>query len=222
MILYLASKSGSSWSLRPWILMRELRIAFEERVVPFAPGSSYDRFREFSPTGRLPCLLDGDDAIWDSLAIVEHLAERHPGVWPDDRRARSWARSASAEMHSGFAALRQTCPMTFAPNPPIALPREDLARDIARLDDLWTEGLSRFGGPFLTGDRFTAVDAFFTPVAFRFRAYGLRAGSHAMAYVERLLQLDGMKEWHLAAAEEVQQSAHGSSQAAGARRLAQK
>ncbi|HQY70835.1 MAG TPA: glutathione S-transferase N-terminal domain-containing protein, partial [Pseudomonadales bacterium] len=105
--LYIANKNYSSWSLRPWVLMRELRIAFDERLVPFAPGSNFERFRAFSPTGKVPCLHDGATVVWDSLAIAEYLAERHAGVWPSDARARAWARSAAAEMHSGFGALRQ-------------------------------------------------------------------------------------------------------------------
>ena len=145
-------------------------------VVPFADGSSYARFREFSPTRRLPCLRDGDEMVWDSMAIIEYLAERRAEVWPKDPRARTWARCASAEMHAGFDALRRTCPMDCGSRILLESVGSDLAHDLGRLDELWTDGLRMHGGPFLAGDRFTAVDAFFAAVAFRFRTYGLQAG----------------------------------------------
>ena len=110
--LYIANKNYSSWSLRPWLLMRVLAIPFEERLTPFPTGSSWSLYRPFSPSGRVPCLIDDGWAVWDSLAIAEYLAERHAGVWPSDARARAWARSAAAEMHSSFTALRNTCPMS--------------------------------------------------------------------------------------------------------------
>ena len=110
--LHIANKNYSSWSLRPWLLMRMLAIPFEERLTPFPTGSSWSLFRPFSPNGRVPCLIDDGWAVWDSLAIAEYLAERHAGVWPSDARARAWARSAAAEMHSSFTALRNACPMS--------------------------------------------------------------------------------------------------------------
>ena len=112
--LYIANKNYSSWSLRPWVLMKTLDIPFAEQLVPFADGTSgasRDRFRAFSPTGKVPCMVDGATAVWESLGIVEYLAERHPGVWPLDPDARTWARCASAEMHAGFTALRSLCTM---------------------------------------------------------------------------------------------------------------
>ena len=203
MILYIANRNSSSWSLRPWILMRVLGLAFEERVIPFAEGSSYARFREFSPTGRLPCLRNGAELVWDSMAIIEYLAERRAEVWPEEPSARAWARCASAEMHAGFAALRRTCPMDCRSRTLVGSIGSDLSRDLARLDELWTEGLRMHGGPFLAGDRFTAVDAFFAPVAFRFRTYGLQAGPQALAYVSRLLDLPAMQEWDSAASDDL-------------------
>ena len=104
--LFIANKNYSSWSLRPWVLMRSLEVPFEERIVPLEQGSCWDSYRKFSPNGRVPCLHDGDTVVWDSLAITEYLAERHPGVWPTDAATRAWARSASAEMHSGFRVIR--------------------------------------------------------------------------------------------------------------------
>src|SRR3569623_3434330 len=107
--LYIANKNYSSWSLRPWLLMVERDIAFQEHLVALQDGSSWAAFRVFSPNGKVPCLRDGDSVVWDSLAIAEYLAERHPGVWPAEPKARAWARSASAEMHSGFTALCCFC-----------------------------------------------------------------------------------------------------------------
>src|SRR3954464_4457289 len=109
--LYIANRNYSSWSLRPWLLMRELGIAFSEHLEPFADGSSFDAFRKFSPNGKVPCLHDEQTVVWDSLGITEYLAERHPHVWPQHPQSRAWARCATAEMHSGFNALRQHCTM---------------------------------------------------------------------------------------------------------------
>lgn len=199
--LYIANKNYSSWSLRPWVLMRALGIPFDETLVPFlgGVGANWDAFRAFSPTGKVPCLRDGDAVVWDSLAIAEYLAERHAGVWPADPRARAWARCAAAEMHSGFPGLRSVCTMNCGVRVRIEAPGEALRRDVARIDELWNEGLARFGGPFLAGDAFTAADAFYAPVAFRIQSYGLQAGAAAMAYAQRLLDLPAMREWYAAA-----------------------
>ncbi|AMO95675.1 glutathione S-transferase, N-terminal domain protein [Collimonas fungivorans] len=197
--LYIANKNYSSWSLRPWVLMRELGLAFKEHVVPFAdgaPGSNWDAFRIFSPTGKVPALNDGGTVVWDSLGITEYLAERHEGVWPSDPQARSWARCAAAEMHSGFGALREHCTMNCGIRVRIEQLPASLKSDIARLDELWGEGLQRFGGPFLAGANFSAVDAFFAPVAFRIQTYGLKLGPAAQAYAVRLLDLPAMRQWH--------------------------
>jgi glutathione S-transferase len=194
--LYIANKNYSSWSLRPWILLRELSIRFEERLVPFEPKSSWDTFRTFSPTGKVPCLIDGDEIVWDSLAITEYLAERHPGVWPASARARTWARCAAAEMHSGFGALRERCPMNCGVRARLKEVPEPLQRDIDRIGELWNEGLHRFGGPYLAGERFSAVDAFFAPVAFRVQTYVVPLEGSAMAYASRLLALPSMQGWY--------------------------
>jgi len=191
--LYIANKSYSSWSLRPWVLMSELGIPFEETLVPFGAGAG---FRTFSPSGRVPCLHDGDAVVWDSLAIVEYLADDHPAVWPPNRAARAWARSASAEMHSGFAALRTQCGMICGLRIRLHEIGAALKADIDRIGELWSEGLDRFGGPFLAGNTLTAVDAFFAPVAFRVQTYGLALPDPAAAYVERLLALPSMRRWY--------------------------
>jgi glutathione S-transferase len=193
--LYIANKNYSSWSLRPWVLMRELAIAFSERLVAFESGSNWQMFRSFSPTGTVPCLVDQGTVVWDSLGIAEYLAERHDGVWPEDAQARAWARCAAAEMHSGFATLRERCTMNIGIRVRLHDMPDVLAEEIARIGELWNEGLQRFGGPFLGGRTFTAVDAFFAPVAFRAQTYGLQFGAAADSYVERLLALSSMQSW---------------------------
>jgi glutathione S-transferase len=197
--LYIGNKNYSSWSLRPWVLMRELGITFAEHVVAFDPGTSWTKFRAFSPSGKVPCLVDGSTVVWDSLGITEYLAERHAGVWPADAAARAWARCAAAEMHSGFGALRSTCSMNCGLRVRLHETSPALQRDLDRIDELWSEGLGRFGGPFLAGAAFGAVDAFYAPVAFRVRTYGLALSAPATAYVERLLALPSMLDWNRAA-----------------------
>jgi len=201
--LHIANKNYSSWSLRPWVLLTELGIPFEEAQHYFPEdGPSYPEFHKFSPTGFVPVLDDGDIKVWDTLAIVLHVAEAHPEVWPASPVARSWARSATAEMHSGFGTLRNICGMNVGlrARPPVM--DTALSRDIVRLDELWTEGLTRFGGPFLAGDKFTAVDAFFCPVAFRAQTYSLPFRNKA--YITRLLTLPAMKRWYEAGIAETQ------------------
>jgi glutathione S-transferase len=197
--LYIANKNYSSWSLRPWVLMRTLEIPFEERFVTFESSGSFTKFRAFSPSGKVPCLQDGATTVWDSLAITEYLAERHSTVWPADSRTRAWARSAAAEMHSGFGTLRERCTMNCGIRVRLFEKPAALEQDIARLAELWGEGLRRFGGPFLAGERFTAVDAFFAPVAFRIQTYGLELPPEAMDYAGRLLDLPSMRDWYASA-----------------------
>jgi glutathione S-transferase len=201
--LDIANKNYSSWSLRPWVLLTTLGIPFEERLHPFpADRPSYPEFRAFSPSGLVPVLHDGANAVWESLSIVEYLAERHDGVWPDDAATRAWARSAAAEMHGGFSALRNTCGMNCGIR--VRLPRIEppLQGNLDRIEELWTEGPDRFGGPFLAGPAFSAVDAFFCPVAFRIQSYGLPLGARAKAYADRLLALPAMQDWYDAALKE--------------------
>lgn len=194
--LHIANKNYSSWSLRPWVLMRTLNIPFTEQIHPLSAGSSWNSYRTFSPNGRVPCLQDGEQTVWDSLAIVEYLAEVYPQVWPADKSARAWARSASAEMHSGFQTLRNTCGMSCGHRIQLKEISPALQKDIARINELWNEGLQKFGGAFLAGEKFTAVDAFFAPVAFRCQTYGLPLTGAAQDYLTRLLNLDSMKEWY--------------------------
>ena len=200
--LYIGNKNYSSWSLRPWVLMQALHIHFEERLVTFDPGSSWDKFRPFSRSGLVPCLHDGDIKVWDSLAIAEYLAEHYPGVWPKDPGARAWARCVTAEMHSGFAALRGQCPMNCGLRVELNGIDEALQANINRIDEIWTEGIERFGGPYLAGAAFSAADAFYAPVAFRIQTFDLPLGNTAMVYAHRLLELPAMKEWYKAALRE--------------------
>jgi glutathione S-transferase len=207
--LYIANKNYSSWSLRPWAVLKALGIPFEERLQVFADGPNAPVFSQFSPTSKVPCLHAEGLVVWDSLAIVEFLAERHAGVWPADVAARAWARCAAAEMHSGFATLRNDCSMTVGQRIRMHHLSERLLADIARFDELWCEGLQRFGGPFLAGATFTAVDAFYAPVVFRVRSYGLPVSSIAAAYVEQMLAYPVLMEWEAAAlAEPWREAAH--------------
>ena len=205
--LYIANKNYSSWSLRPWVLMKALGIAFEERMRPFAYGPDAPP-RDFSPTGKVPCLDDDGLLVWDSLAICEYLAESHEGVWPVDQAARALARSAAAEMHSGFQALRNACPMSVGLTVSVPSPSEAVKADLARLSALWNEGLARFGGPYLAGAEFSAADAFFAPVAFRIQTYGLTIDGAAADYAPRLLSLPAMREWTAAAEAETWREPH--------------
>lgn len=207
--LHIANKNYSSWSLRPWVLMRALGIAFDEQLHFFGEGSNHAAFRAFSPTGKVPCLHDGEVVVWDSLAIAEYLAEKHPQVWPADRRARAWARSVAAEMHTGFTTLRTQCSMSCGHR--VKLHRIDpaLQQDLNRLDEIFAFGLAEWGGPFLTGEHFTAADAFFCPVAFRVQSHGLTLSAPSQAYIQRLLDLPVMREWYAAGlAETVRHDAH--------------
>jgi glutathione S-transferase len=196
--LHIANKNYSSWSLRPWVLMKTLDISM------FTAPAGTEQFRHFSPNGRVPCLVDGDVVVWESIAIIEYLAERHPGVWPADPVARAWARSASAEMHAGFGTLRDRCTMNIGIRVKLHDRPDGLARELARMAALWTDGLGRFGGPFLAGSEFTAVDAMFAPVAFRAQTYAVLTDPVSVAYIQRLLELPAMREWETAALRETE------------------
>ncbi|MBJ7276245.1 glutathione S-transferase family protein [Marinobacter salarius] len=193
--LHIANKNYSSWSLRPWVLMKELGIEFDEQLIVFGDEPTWEAYRRLSPSGKVPCLTDESTTVWDSLAIIEYLAERHEGVWPKDAKARAWARCAAAEMHSGFQSLRDICSMNVGLRIRMNTVSEGLQKDVDRIDSLWSHGLQQFGGPFLAGDRFSAVDAFFAPVVYRVRTYGLDLSEGAAAYVERVLALGSMQQW---------------------------
>ena len=200
--LYIGNKNYSSWSLRAWVLMKTAGIPFrEQRIALYQPNWGV-RIRAVSPSGKLPCLHDGDVVVWDTLSIAEYLAERHPGLWPSDANARAWARSAAAEMHSGFANLRDEMGMNLRVRAKQA-PSPAVAAEIGRIASLWREGRERHGagGDHLCG-AFTIVDAFYCPVAFRFQSYGVSLDGAAAAYQQTLLALPAMREWAEAAARE--------------------
>ncbi|MBB3981641.1 glutathione S-transferase [Sphingobium fontiphilum] len=193
--LITANRNYSSWSLRPWVLMTVLGIPFVDRIEPFAAPVNYDAFRSFSPTGQVPALIDGERTVWDSLGIGLYLADRHQGVWPLGEAQRAYAQCATAEMHSGFSTLRNDCTMNVGVRVEPHEHSPALRRDIARLAELWGQGLDGFGGPFLAGPEFSLVDAFFAPVAFRVRTYRLDVGPAGTAWVEHMLALPAMREW---------------------------
>ena len=203
--LVIANKNYSSWSLRPWVLMRAAGIAFEEQQLSLGAPDFRVRVRTASAAGKVPVLIDDDLTVWDSLAIVEYLAERFPdaGVWPANAAARAHARSACAEMHSGFGALRSQMPMNVCAQLPGRGWNIAVQRDIDRICALWAGLRSRHGadGPYLCG-RFSATDAFFAPVVFRFNTYAPALPETAQAYVTTLLALPAMREWSAAAAQE--------------------
>ena len=199
--LITANRNYSSWSLRPWILMRALGIAFDDRIEPFTKPSNYDEFRSFSPSGQVPVLIDGGRTVHDSLGIALYLADRHDGVWPHGEDARAFAQCAVTEMHGGFSALRGQCTMNVGVRVKTGTHDAALARDVARVREIFGTGLARFGGPWLAGAQFTVLDAFFAPVAFRARTYALDMAA-GQAWVDHILAHSAMLEWEAAALRE--------------------
>jgi glutathione S-transferase len=203
--LVIGSKNYSSWSMRPWLLMRELDIEFEEVQIPLRQPDSLERKLAFSPSGKVPILIDGDLRVWDSLAIIEHLAERFSDkrLWPAESDARTLARSVSAEMHSGFASLRARMPMNCRAHRPEAGRGPGVQEDVSRVCAIWRECRSRHEsvGEFLFGE-FTAADAMFAPVASRFRTYGVELDGVEARYAQAILALPAVADWTLAAREE--------------------
>ncbi|HWK97606.1 MAG TPA: glutathione S-transferase family protein [Pseudolabrys sp.] len=197
--LVIGNKNYSSWSMRPWIAMKAAGIAFEEILIPlYGPGSA-EAILKYSPAGKVPILHDGDFAVWDSLAILEYLAEKFPDaqLWPSDAQARARARSVSAEMHSGFQALRQHCTMNlWLPPKPRPMPDEVYA-NMKRIETIWAECRAQYGqgGPFLFGKRFGNADAMYAPVVARFRNYGLPVGPATLAYMDAVMATPAWQEW---------------------------
>jgi len=227
--LITANRNYSSWSLRPWVLMKALNIGFEDHILYFSsPAENNANFKPLSPNAMVPCLhhnIDGEKrTVWDSLSIIEYLAEHHDGVWPDDIQARTWARCAAAEMHGGFNMLRNLCPMSIGVRAKLydsvdsqcgvhndysepTIDHSKLAKlnnDIRRINELWCEGLERFGGPWLAGKNFSAVDAFYAPVVYRFRTYGLRVEGQAQKWFQSMIEHPAMVAWEQEALSEVQ------------------
>ncbi len=210
--LITANRNYSSWSLRPWLLMKALGIPFEDRLEPFTKPDNYEDFRAFSPTGQVPLLIDDDRLIPDSLGIALYLAERHDGVWPADEEARIFAQGAVAEMHGGFGHLRNDCTMNVGVRVTPKPMSEGLRRNVARVREIFETGLARFGGPWLAGAEFTAADAFYAPVAFRIRTYGLDVGAGengGQTWVDHLLAHPAMLDWEAQAlAEDWREASH--------------
>jgi glutathione S-transferase len=199
--LYIGNKNYSSWSLRGWLAGRLSGAPFEEKMVQLRGESMPDPAnRAFSPSGRVPCLHDGEVVIWDSFAIAEYLAERHPGMWPSDRATRAWARCVAAEMHSGFFALRGEMTMCIKERVDVRPWSQALSADIARVTEIWDEGRRRFAqaGAYLCGP-FSLADAFYAPVAFRFRTYAVAPADAAGDYLAALLAQPFVREWEQAA-----------------------
>ncbi len=203
--LYIGNKNYSSWSMRPWVLQKQAQIPFETVIVrfdSFAPESSFKQMiGQVTPAGRVPVLVDGDLAIWDTLSIAEYLAEKHPEkkLWPVDRALRARARSVCAEMHSGFSALRQACPMNIEASLPEigALVWRDnpaVRADVERIAQMWSGLLQASGGPMLFGD-FSIADAYFAPVCMRLATYQLPVPAAITSYVARVQALPGVAAW---------------------------
>ncbi len=204
--LTIGNKNSSSWSLRPWLAMKMANLAFEEVLIPLKTAETKARILNLSPSGKVPALKidDGGQSwtVWDSLAIAETVAERHPEarLWPEDTRARAQARSVVAEMHSGFPELRKALSMDIAARHPTPALDDQVQADIARVVAIWTEALaaSKGKGGFLFGG-FGIADAFFAPVVTRFETYGVHLPAVAQAYSQRVLALPAMQEWIAAA-----------------------
>jgi glutathione S-transferase len=197
--LVIGNKNYSSWSMRPWLALRAGDIAFDEIFIPLYTGEAdKKRLLAYTPSGKVPVLIDGDGTVWDSLAIIEYAAERFPQarLWPEDRASRAYARSISAEMHSGFAALRNECGMNLH-RPVGAIPLSAQARaDIARIQQIWTDCRKRYGksGPFLFG-AFSGADAMFAPVVHRFRIYAIEVEPEVRDYMAAMTALPAFEEW---------------------------
>ena len=204
--LYIGNKNYSSWSMRPWVLLKQAGIPFEEGMVrfdSFEPGSAFKTAANaVNPVGKVPALVDGDLAVWDTLAIAEYLAEQFPDkhLWPADKADRARARSVCAEMHSGFGALRSHCPMNIEARLPqvghlVWRDQHGVRADVQRLESMWRSLLEVHGGKhFLFGD-FSIADAFFAPVCMRLKTYALPVAADTAAYIERVSQAPGVAAW---------------------------
>jgi glutathione S-transferase len=198
LFLLIGNKSYSSWSMRPWMAMKVAGIAFAEEVISLDAADFKERVGAISPTGKVPCLVDGEIQVWESLAILDYLAEKYPqaGLWPATDGARAHARSIAAEMHAGFVPLRQNCPMNFRR----AAKRREVAAEVTdnvnRIEAMWADCRARFGhgGPFLFG-RFGAADAMYAPVVSRFHTYAIDVGRETRAYMEAVMALPAWGEW---------------------------
>lgn len=206
-VLLIGNRNYSSWSLRAWLALAHTGVAFEERLVWLDRPDTGENIRRCSPNGRVPCLIDGDLTVWDSLAICESANERYGAgrLWPSDPTQRARARAVSAEMHSSFVALRTHMPMDIRSHlferGAVAQQREDVARDVARIQSLWSDCLGRSGGPFLFGE-FSIADAMYAPVVTRFATYGVALPPLLADYSAQIIGLPAMQRWSAAGADE--------------------
>jgi glutathione S-transferase len=201
--LIIGNKNYSSWSFRPWIAMKAAGIPFTEELVPLYEPASRERMLQFSPAGKVPILIAGGEAVWESIAILEYLAERFPkaALWPAGAPMRSYARSIAAEMHAGFQALRRACPMNMW-LPSKERPQSDeVMENVHRINAIWRDCLARYGGPFLFGP-FGAADAMYAPVVSRFHTYGILVSPKCHAYMDAVMALPAWREWYDAAQKE--------------------
>ena len=204
--LIIGNKNYSSWSFRPWIGLRAAGIAFDEEVIPLYDVGSKEQILARSPGGKVPILIDGDVQVWESLAILEYLAEKFPAakLWPEDSVARAHARAIASEMHAGFQPLRKACPMNmWRPVKTMALAPE-VAGNVRRIEAIWTDCRTRFGagGAFLFGKDFGVADAMYAPVVSRFHAYGIEVGVISRTYMDAVMALPAWQEWRAAALKE--------------------
>ena len=203
MKLIFANRNYSSWSLRPWLVLKHFGIPFEEDQVLLSGDGWQEKIRKKSPSGKVPVLIDGDATVPESIAIIEYLHDKFPtkGVWPSGRLERATARSVSAEMHGGFSALRNEAPMNMRAHHPGKVPFEKVKNDLRRIEEIWGDLTSESGGPYLFG-KFTAADAMFAPVASRIKTYDLPVSEVALDYVAAIHKLPAFVEWRDAALKE--------------------
>jgi glutathione S-transferase len=201
--LILGSKNYSSWSFRPWLAMKVAGIAFEERVLPIYTPGAHEKILEYSPSGKVPVLIDGGVRVWESLAIIEYAAEKFPaaGLWPLQNEARAHARAVANEMHGGFLPLRRHCPMNMRRTPSAIALSADMRANVARIEEIWADCRARYGGPFLFG-AFSAADAMYAPVVSRFVTYDIAVGPVARGYMDAVTELPAWSEWQARAVEE--------------------
>jgi glutathione S-transferase len=194
--LIIGDKNYSSWSLRPWIAARQAGIPFEEISIPLRRTTTKAEILKYSPTGKVPCLIDGDTVVWESLSICEYLAESAPTLWPSDKQARAEARSIVAEMHAGFTALRQEMSLDVRASLPFLPPSVEVQADVARIVSIWEDCRTRHGheGPFLFG-QFTNADAMYAPIVFRFLTYHVELPESSRQWVDTMAALPAMQEW---------------------------
>lgn len=203
--LIIGNKLYSSWSMRPWLVLKAFGIPFEEVIIPLRQPDSRTRVLKYSPSGKVPALVDGDLSVWESMSIIEYVADQHRerAIWPADRAARAHARSMSNEMHSGFQALRQGCPMDAGTRYTTPAIDDAMKTNIDRIEALWAEARTKYGsgGPYLYGT-FSAADAMYAPIAFRFDGYSIPVSAQSRAYMDAILTHPDVVAWRAAALKE--------------------